>query len=32
MKSMLRDPNDAGELAVGEGSPELAHKRHWTAI
>jgi hypothetical protein len=22
----------AGELAAGEGSPELAHKRHWTTI
>jgi hypothetical protein len=27
-----RSPSGAGELAAGEGSPELAHKRHWTAI
>jgi hypothetical protein len=32
MKSMHRDPGGAGELAAGEGSPELAHKRHWIAI
>jgi hypothetical protein len=32
MKSMHRDPGGIGELADGEGSPELAHKRHWTAI
>jgi hypothetical protein len=29
MKSMHRDPGGIGELAAGEGSPELAHKRHW---
>jgi hypothetical protein len=27
-----RGPSGAGELAAGEGSPELAHKRHCTAI
>jgi hypothetical protein len=32
MKSMHRGPSGAGELAAGEGSPELAHKQHWTAI
>jgi hypothetical protein len=32
MKSQHRGPGGAGELAAGEGSPELAHKRHGTAI
>jgi hypothetical protein len=32
MRSMHRGPGGAGELAASEGSPELAHKRHWTAI
>jgi hypothetical protein len=29
---MHRGPGGGGELATGEGSSELAHKRHWTAI
>jgi hypothetical protein len=32
MKSQHRGPVSAGELAAGEGSPDLAHKRHGTAI
>jgi hypothetical protein len=31
-KMMHRGPGGAGELVVGEGSPELAIKRHWTVI
>jgi hypothetical protein len=32
MKSQHRGPGGAGELAAGEGSPELAHKRHGMTI
>jgi hypothetical protein len=32
MRLRHRGPGGAWELAVGEGSPELAHKRHWTVI
>jgi hypothetical protein len=32
MKLMHKGPGGAGELAAGEGSLELTHKRHWTAI
>jgi hypothetical protein len=32
MKLMHRDPGGAGELAAGEGSRELTHKRRWMAI
>jgi hypothetical protein len=32
MKLMHRGPGGVGELAAGEGLPELAHKRRWTAI
>jgi hypothetical protein len=32
MNLQHRSLGGAGELAASEGSPELAHKRHWTAI
>jgi hypothetical protein len=32
MKSQHTGPGGAGELAAGEGSPELAHKLHGMAI
>jgi hypothetical protein len=32
MNLMHRGPGGTGELVAGEGSSELAHKRHWTSI
>jgi hypothetical protein len=32
MKSQHRGPGGASELAAGEGSLELTHKRHGTTI
>jgi hypothetical protein len=32
MRLKHRGPGGAWELSASEGSPELAHKRHWTAI
>jgi hypothetical protein len=32
MKTLHRGPGGTRELTAGEGSPEVAHKRHWTAI